>query len=95
VAVRSLSTRAPLAGFGGVVSNYHPVAEYVDMMMHQVVKVAVCGAIVRYRRLSVMGKNQNAKTSYSNAFDPLARHWKTEDAALHCTNGASCRDRVE
>jgi hypothetical protein len=76
-------------------STYHPVAEYVDMMMCVVVKVAVCGAIIRYRRLSVMGKTQNARTSYSNAFDPMARHWKTEDAALHYADGASCGDRVD
>ena len=76
-------------------NTYHPVAEHFDVMMKIVVKVAVCGAIIRYRRLSIMGRTQNAKVTYSNAFDPLARHWKTEEAAMHCTDGASCGDRVE
>lgn len=61
---------------------YHPVAEYVDMVMHSVLKVAVCGPLIRYRRSSLMAKTMNARVTYSNAFDPLARHWKTERAAL-------------
>ncbi len=74
---------------------YTHVAEYVDFMTHTVVKVAILGAVIRYQKAQVLGKTPNIRNTYSNAFDPLARHWKTEDAAKHCTNGASCSNRVE
>lgn len=74
---------------------YHPVARELDLLFWTLEEVAVCGALVRYTRKQVMGKQANAQVTYSNAFDPLARMWKTEDAAMHCTIGASCGDRVE
>jgi hypothetical protein len=60
---------------------YHTVVEQVDLMSHTVLKVAVSGLIVRYRRCSVIGKSLNAHTQYSNAMDPAGRLWPTEEQA--------------
>lgn len=75
---------------------YAMAAEVVEVEARRVIKVSVCGAVIRKRVVETNSQGGTfCEVSFSNAFDPLGREWKTEDAALNCTIGASTKDRVE
>jgi len=71
-----------------VSSKYRPVAEFFDSLMNTVYRVGVCGCIIQYRTIQLIGKVESGKSVYSHAFDPLARKWPTEAEAIKCVKGS-------